>query len=191
MESLDLLRVRSAENRLLSRCSSTFCFAITLTFASISSGEEPMTLGAADEFTRESLRALVGPNTEIELCEVENQSFLRKLKQAPASRKFAIFAARDQIDPIIAERLKNQGHLIQFLDAPRRETGALATYMQLRSLCGTLVRCFPDRALEFRSRLAEVKCELRIRARARAARPLATLLQAWFSHLHLSHLSVI
>jgi len=127
---------------------------------------------ASNELTRKSLQLLVGPEIEVRPCDLA--CGLKHEHRYEATKEYGaivIFACRDKVDPIATERLRNQGHRIQFVELPRRDCGELSTCIRLRSLCEQLVKCFPEREQEFRLRLADVERELRMRARIRAIRP--------------------
>ncbi len=155
-----------------------FYFAVISSCATICLGAEPVTFWASDEGTRDCLRVLGGSRLKIEVFDVADEVIVRRLTRMSASNKLIIFASRGQIDPIVAERLNNQGHAIFLLDVPRWDGGDMAKFVRLKQLCDALVGCLPSYAREFRARLDSWQVQVRLRARVRAARPQPMLFEA-------------
>ncbi len=131
--------------------------------------DEPLLLCAADPKTQYCLQKLVGLKSKVRRIDLRHQNHL--LGQVDFEQE-TLFVSQNHINPISAERLKNQGHHVEYLEAPSRDSGGLATCILLRSLCKKLVRLYPGQADEFRARLANLECEIRLRARVPAFHPL-------------------
>lgn len=131
--------------------------------------DEPLLLCAADPKTQYCLQKLVGSNSKVRRIDLRHQN---RLRGQVDFEQTTLFVSRNHINPISAERLKNQGHHVEYLEAPSRDSGGLATCILLRSLCKKLVRLYPGRADEFHARLASLECEIRLRAQVPAFHPL-------------------
>ncbi|MEM8733124.1 MAG: hypothetical protein AAGG44_02815 [Planctomycetota bacterium] len=127
---------------------------------------EPFRLVATSESTKQHLRLLAGPDVAIDLLDTADETWLRR--SLAERQRVYIFALRQEVDPIVAERLENMGHPVSFLNAPRPEQEASSLHIQLRALCSRLSRIIPSKAEEFRARLSEYEAVLRIRGRKRA-----------------------
>lgn len=129
--------------------------------------DEPMLLCAADQKTQHCLQKLVGSDSKVRRIDLRHQN---RLREQVDFEQVTLFISQNHVNPIAAERLKNQGNHVEYLEAPSRDSGVLATCILLRSLCKKLVRLYPRRADEFRARLADVECEIRLRAQVPAIR---------------------
>ena len=119
--------------------------------------------------TQYCLQKLVGSKSKVRRIDLRHQNHL--LGQVDFEQE-TLFVSQNHINPISGERLKNQGHHVEYLEAPSRDSGGLATCILLRSLCKKLVRLYPRRTDEFRARLANLECEIRPRAQVPAFHPL-------------------
>lgn len=142
--------------------SAVLCLPVTAVRA-----DEPILLCAADLRTQYCLQKLVGSDSKVRRIDLRHQN---RLRDQVDFEQATLFVSRNHVNPIAAERLKNQGHHLEYLEAPSRDSGELAICILLRSLCKKLVRLYPERADEFRARLADVECEIRLRAQVPAVR---------------------
>ncbi|MEM7476523.1 MAG: hypothetical protein AAF483_16165 [Planctomycetota bacterium] len=136
-------------------------------FASVLGGEPD--IWACDPATRGSLQAFLGGDVNVKLCKLSDTLVPNKeLKEATS--RLTIFVHRRDIDPILVERLKNQGHRVEFVAWKNRDSGVQACCVRLRLMCKQLTNCFPARAEKFRCRLMVVEHGIRLRARVLGAR---------------------
>lgn len=142
---------------------------LSLQATSGSHADESLKLWTKELGTIESLQLLAGPSVRIEWCDLSDEANLRKLSglSGLTSVRATIVVDRKLLDPILAERLRNQGHTLLFLDADGPSERVPAPHTRLRTLCTLLEGCFPHRAHHFQRRLAVLQAELRNRIRQR------------------------
>lgn len=155
-----------------SRYTHVFVFAAFIAIAVQSRGADPLTIWASDASAQRCLN-LLGQDVAVGSCEVSSGVFCKRLCGLSASAKLTIFATRGQMKPMTVERLKNQGHVIQFLEPPRQDGCDLSQLLALRKTCAILIRCFPESAFHFRDQLAKIEREYKLKIARRFAIALA------------------
>ena len=166
-------RHRTRGRRAIGRELCGFVMSLCVTVPVIA--DSPVSLLATNTSIGNCMQLLAGPTANVRLCKLSADKTAKLYVQSAALDTFVIFVERGSIDPMVAERLSNQGHRIYFLDVPRRHCGDLSRCVRLRALCEYLVACFPERAKELRARLDAFEFELRTRARLRANRKCPSL----------------
>lgn len=142
-----------------------FAFAGT---ANLSAEELPK-FWVTDQTNAYYVCLLAGSDSQVQLQCLREANAFRKLRKLPASATLTVIGTATDLDPIVKERVQNQGHVVLMMDKPERNPGAMEACVALRRLCDMLSQRFPKRAGEFRKRLGDAESHVRTRLGIQAA----------------------